>query len=332
MWFNIVMNNGTGGPPATYVNAAPLALYLRTMLSACGHDVTIVPTQAHAGAINLFFEGFNDPQEFRQRMQTYRREHGLRFGIVATELMIDNTIPYARDGITYQQDISAADRSAFLAHRVHAFESVMEEADFVWCWLERTAQWYQGRKTPVWFLPVGYAGGAPGPDLRRSPKDIEVLHFGKLTPHRISLLEGMQNAGLDVTAIGPGSSWGWVPEYMMQSLIDRSKIGLNLTLHSFAPEDRIDPRFASCMRMVEWLSRDVLVLSEEIPLDNPYHRYIASAPVDDLANMARHLLQSGLWRTLGPANGARFRAEMDVTRICKPLVDATLTHMELRKS
>jgi len=78
------------------------------------------------------------------------------------------------------------------------------------------------------------------------------------------------------------------------------------------------------MRMVEWLSRDVLVLSEDIPQDNPYQRYTLSAPVDELANTARHLLQSDLWRSLGPANGARFRANMDVRIICKPVIDETL--------
>jgi len=113
MWFNIIMNNGTGGPPATYVNAAPLALYLRTMLSACGHEVTIVPTQAKADAINLYFEGFNDPDEFCARIASYRQTFDFKFGIIATELMIHDTIPYARDGITYQADIIPPKKKSF---------------------------------------------------------------------------------------------------------------------------------------------------------------------------------------------------------------------------
>jgi len=58
-----------------------------------------------------------------------------------------------------------------------------------------------GKKDPIWFLPVGYAGDTPEASLRRAPKDIEVLHFGKLTPHRIGILESITANGVDLTAI-----------------------------------------------------------------------------------------------------------------------------------
>ena len=56
MWFNIVLENHGG---ATEVIAlSPVVAYLRGMLSACGHEVTVVYDNIYPKAINLYLEHF----------------------------------------------------------------------------------------------------------------------------------------------------------------------------------------------------------------------------------------------------------------------------------
>ena len=89
--------------------------------------------------------------------------------------------------------------------------------------------------------------------------------------------------GMNVVAVGQGFQGDWIPPAIVESLLDRAKIGLNLTLHGLEDAETlgVDPRFASCQRIIEMLSRQLCVVSEEIPLDNPYSEFMVSSREGD---------------------------------------------------
>lgn len=152
-----------------------------------------------------------------------------------------------------------------------------------------------------------------------------------MTPHRKSVIEYFVDAGLQVVTAGPGFALlGYRAWPLLESMIDQSKIALNLTL--IRKDDALpgtDPRFVSAMRVLECLQRDVVVVSEDIPFDNPYKDFMESAAIDELPNLCERLLESGLWDKIGEQNGNNFRANMNVKNICSPVIERTLSSMGL---
>lgn len=327
MWFNIVMNNHVSA--STFEEMRPTIKYLREVLSLCGHDVTITWDQLSKDAINLYFEFFQDGDFWARNFHLLRKAHGVRIGIVATELMVGGTIPYARHGINYsdkEQD-TTGERSKV---RMDGFHAVIKEVDFVWAFLERTAFEYRNRVGICEFFPVGCVE-VVSPERRRAPKDVDIVFFGKATPHRIAIIESLKNSGLDVLVTGTGWPGGsYCPATLLESFLDRAKIGLNLTLHS-ADETAggIDPRFASCIRIVEMFSREILIVSESIPLDNPYRPYLFEDQPDKLATLCQSLLEGDRWRQEARVRTEQFRTRMNAVELCRPVIDNTLTRLGL---
>lgn len=317
MWFNFVMKNHGKTAESEYLS--PLTDYMRAALGRCGHETTLALDQMYPAAVNVFFEYFPDT-DFIDRILEVRRSAGLKVGVVATELMVGGTIPYGKHGMLWD-----GDKEAFFRRRVSGFERFARGVDFVWSWLERTAHEYRDAARISRHFPVGHTA-SPAPGLNRSPKDIDVLFFGTLTPHRAAVLKTFIDRGLTVTCIGRGFPLGYLSKSYLASMMDRAKIGLNLNLH--AEDDTvggIDPRFASCMRIIEMLQHEVCVVSETIPLDNPYAGFMRSEPPGRLAAACQELLENDGWRRAGELAASRFRAQMDVVDLCRPVIDETLS-------
>jgi hypothetical protein len=85
-----------------------------------------------------------------------------------------------------------------------------------------------------------------------------------------------------------------------------------------------DPRFASCFRIKDMLDHDLCVLSEPIPLDNPYQPFMISEPIERIPLKLKELLATGGWREAGPALGAAFRRDMDARKLCGPVIARTI--------
>lgn len=304
---------------------APIVRYLRRLLGASGHTVTVCHDQLYPDAINLYAENFL-ARDYAAEFRRLRAAHpGLKIGVIATELILGGTIPYARHGITFK---SHSGGEPLIRRRVAAFEKVLGEVDFLWSFLGRTATEYRGHCAVSEFLPVGCNGLVSAGECR-SPKDIDVFFFGKMTPHRAAAINRLVDNGLQVVVAGDGTPTGWLPDFMLESLLDRSRIALNLTLHAHESGEAVDPRFASCLRLKETLERGACVVSEEIPLDNPYAPFMASAPVDRLATVCAELVRSGDWRARGREAAIRFNAEMNTERVCRPVIDRTLASLGL---
>jgi hypothetical protein len=319
MWFNFVMKNHGATAASEYL--APLTDYMRATLGKCGHETTLDQDQIYRGAINVFFEYFPD-HDFIRRIHELKHRHSLKIGVIATELMVGGTIPYGRNGMLWD-----GDKETLCRNRVSGFDQFVRGVDFVWSWLERTAQEYRDCASVSRFFPVGHVFEIPR-FARHSPKDIDVIFFGMRTPHRTAVLERFQAQGIEVRCVGRGFPLGYLPKAYLASLMDRAKIGLNLNLHSEDDTvDGIDPRFASCMRITEMLDRELCILSEEIPLDNPYREFMQSDTAELLAIKCRQLLTDGGWREAGASAAARFRNEMNVLEICRPVIDDTLARI-----
>ena len=135
--------------------------------------------------------------------------------------------------------------------------------------------------------------------------------------------------GTSVVCVGRNFSAGYHRRLKLDLLIDRAKIGLNLNPHGeHETETGVDPRFASCMRIVEMLERETCVVSEHIPLDNPCADYMQCAEPQDLAETCRTLLAEDRWRPAGEDAASRFRIEMDVTKVCAPVIERTLKWLQ----
>lgn len=329
MHFNIVVGNH--GDLDKLEPLAPLVNYVRSTLSVCGHTVTIVHNGLFKDAINLFLENFPDSDIWPAKLRGWKRKHGLKIGVIATELLLQNTIPYAQHGI-YTKDPN--EKGEYIQRRIAGFNAVVPEVDFLWSFLQRTADEYKSRCKISRFFPVGHVRYNP-PQYPMPVKDIDVVFFGTMTPHRLSILEKFSaRNSMNTVFVGrhpyPESSTalvspGFYPSYMLASILDRAKLGLNLTLCSTNESTSgIDPRFVSCARVSEMLEHDVCIVSEEIPCDNPYSEFMISSAVPDLPDVCLRLLRSGEWRDHGLRAAARFRDQMDVKKICAPVIDETI--------
>ncbi len=317
MWFNILTNNH--GPIDIAVALTPLIDFIQKTLRLCGHQVTVSYDQLFNDAVNIYLESFHDTH-FVDRLLAAKAEHRLKIGVVATELMVDGRIPYAEHGILY----GGGNKAELLSLRTRNFDRMVAGADFTWCLLERTAQAYRGHGPQVHFLPVGHTH-PDQPGFNSAPRNIDVFFFGTATPHRLKVLGDLESQGVGVTAVGRGFPIGWLPAVHMNSLIDRAKIGLNLTLHAFdSKAGGVDPRFVSCMRVVEMLERETCVVSEVIPYDNPYTEFMQLAESENLGRVCRAFLASGAWAKFAHSAASDFRTRMNVTEICKPVIDLTV--------
>ena len=132
--------------------------------------------------------------------------------------------------------------------------------------------------------------------------------------------------------IGSGFNLGYIPHMLLSSYLDRTKICLNLTLHSQDDSQcNVDPRFVSCMRVKELFDRNICVVSEEIPFDNPYKNYMVSADVDSLGKVLQEILAEDKWQSLGASLAKGFVNDMDVLNLCNPIIQRTIHSLEQNK-
>jgi hypothetical protein len=313
--FNIAMGNH--GDAVSTASLDPLVEYMRGALSICGYEVTVGWDTIRPDAVNLLFEYFVD-RNLVDNIVSLRRRSSVKFGIVATDLIVGSSIPDAK----YSMPLDGH----MVPNRIQGFETLAREVHFVWSWLQRTADAARRHNPVSECFPVGHVAEVPA-RLRRSPRDIEVLFLGMRTPHRDRVLDALRSHGLKVVCVGQGFPSEHHSRRILESLIDRSKIGLNLNLLSERELSDIDPRFASGMRIVSFLERETCVVSEETPLDNPYKGYMHSAEPEAIAETCRALLSGDRWRSAGRDFTKRFREEMDASKICGPVVARTLTTM-----
>jgi hypothetical protein len=324
MNFNMVMV-GSG-----QFGASPTLKYFREALSACGHTSSFAVNEIKLDSVNLFLEQQYYPDDIAAIINA-KNQIGARCGLMILELYIDKKIPYANNGLAA---MSKATPEAFeiLRKRGETIMGFVSQVDFVWALLQRSVDDLRSLCSNIHLFPYGYTAPIQK-DIRRAEKDIDILFLGKATPHRIKVINAMEAQGLKVFAMGSDMPRGYCPDLFLDSIIDRAKIGLNLALNSNDERsDGLDMRFGSCTRLVQYLERETCIVSEEIPLDNPYAEFCVNASIDQLAATCAYLLQSGKWREIAAHNYQNFIAKMDARDICRKVISDTLISLGLDPS
>jgi hypothetical protein len=116
----------------------------------------------------------------------------------------------------------------------------------------------------------------------------------------------------------------------VKSLLDRAKIGLCLGFDEYDENSAdVDMRIASRTRFPQMLYQGICVVSENIPLDNPYAPFIISSQPNDIASKVGELLDSGAWQQTAKILCEKFYREMDVARICASPIEKTIEDLKL---
>lgn len=249
---------------------------IATGLGDLGHSVTYgfdddVPPWP---AVNLLVENFNNPALVEQMERLRAGPQRFCFGLVGHE-------DIAGSGVF--------DNPSF-PDRWRNLERALGLVDFGWTIVPCDYGTLPGGER-VRFLEFGYA-----PGLRHDsslPRDIDVLFYGELGPRRLPLFNALVGRGLKVEA-----SFGLLPAFFVQDLIDRAKIVADI--------GRADGlRFLTPTRICAALQRGATVLSEQIdksPLAKLY-RYTAPVTLDDFVETAVVVARSDR----GPEIGLRAR-------------------------
>jgi hypothetical protein len=309
VYFNLTLGNH--GRAADDIKNLRIHLeYLQWTLFKCGYETKVSSDRIEKEAINILLEHFVD-EALNSQILKLKKDHNLIIGQVATELIVNGKIPYFDN-----------------PGRVRGFELMVRELDFLWCFLERTAASYKTAARFCEFFPVGSIPGRP-PAIPMAPKDLDVIFFGKKTPHRAAILDECERQGITVFSIGDGFPNGYQDDVIVKSAMQRAKLGLNLTDvnagHASATDD---PRFASCFRIKNMLDNNLCIVSEHIPFDNPYVPFMISVPLELIPRQIKDLLATGRWRDIGGAMGAAFRRDMDVTKLCRPVISRTIQALD----
>jgi len=239
---------------------------IATGLGELGHTVTYgfdddVPPWP---AVNLLVENFNNPAVVDQMERLKAGPQRYCFGVVGHEDIAD---------------AGMFDNPSF-PNRRRNLERALTLVDFGWTIVPCDYGAMPGGER-VRFLEYGYA-----PGLRADsslPRDIDVLFYGELGDRRLPLFNALMSRGLKVEA-----SFGLLPAFFAQDLIDRAKIVADI--------GRTDGlRFLTPTRICAALQRGATVMSEQIdgsPLAKLY-RYTAPVTIADFVETAVVVVQSG---------------------------------------
>ncbi len=302
----------------------PLIDYFWPTLAAHGFDVTVSDEKFYGDAINVYFEYFLDVR-LLYKLFAIKKNYNVKVGVIATELIVADDIPYMREGIVHVdpgEGRQVTGDESVQASRLRV-KNLLDHAgsfDFVWSLLERTHALMRKFNPNSHLFPIGYR--APLRPVPTVAKDIDVFFFGTMTPYRAALIEEIRAAKLNVVCVGRNTEIGYVPSFIIDSMIDRSKVVLNLTLSDRTEDGGVDPKFVSCFRVASALSRGALVVSEAIIEDNPYAPYMLNFPRADLTRRCAEIVANQEAATVAHANFERFREKMDAVKIAAPALEA----------
>jgi len=318
---NILLHNHG---PLRQAGAAlePLVNYFWRTLASLGFAVTVTADKLEPAAVNLYFEYFLD-ERLLHKLFAIKRNYGTRIGVVATELIVDNDIPYLREGNLHVDPgtgLAAGQADVVQASKLRVKNLLAHAAsfDFTWSLLDRTHALMRSLNPNSYLFPIGYL--PPLRPVAAVPKDIDVLFFGALTPRRAAVIDEIRAAKLNVVCVGRNTEIGYVPEFALDSFIDRAKMVLNLTFADPRAGGG-DQQFASGGRVPSALARGALVVSEAIAQDNYYAPFIVSAAPSDLAARCAALAGGGKHAEVAQGNFARFKEAMRAEVVDAPATE-----------
>ncbi len=270
------------------------AVALQDALERLGHRVRMTVELPDPAALNILWAPFPD----RRMWRLTRALRGLDYGIV---------VPQAFDGRRFLGEDSRPEHVA-------NFRRLAEAARFVWALdADSVAHLAAAAGTATLrHLPLGYS-----PALREAPPfdDREIMWDAALlarpTPYREEILERLRAAGLQVY-----SERGFPAPHIRRTNLPRARLLLALRRSRDWPS--LNPVQTAFM-----LSNDYCVVSEACPQEDSLASYTTVAESDAILERCQALLAGDRWRSVGRANGERFRTEMPMDRLLAPLVEVS---------
>ena len=267
-----------GGNPN---NAIDGFRYLRNGLSLAGHEVGISPSLFNtSNIINIFMEYFDLPTA--QKLVAAQKKAGLRFVVVATELLTENSFN------NVGQDHSETPYSdlGYWQERFDAFKMVAEVAEAIWLMSDYQRPQFEKQfpnkkilTLPMCFDPIYSAEN----NLFRSPKLYEAVFMGSRTTIRDELIDALKKS--NVRLYDPLD----VPAFMVGSVVKSALVSLHLHLKTGWP-------FTSMMRHHVLLSCGSYVISEKSDLPGELDEFVEIVPRNTFVDSVRERI---LDKTIG---------------------------------
>ena len=284
--------------------------FLQRALQDCGHDVRI-NADIRPDRINVVLEHFPDAASIRTLFDA--RSAGARFVIVGTEPMAAGT--FNARLVRGHWHYGDAD---YWKRRHDHFVLACEFADAVWVLAESMVEPYRaalpGRT--VLFLPHGWVEGFERYAHRpETEKDIDFHSSGTLTEHRRRVLDALVARGHQVVWDPLG-----VGDYLRHEHLSRARISLSLRL---SPEHAIP----SVSRLHFNLQHANYVLHERCALPCALDPYVLHLPPDEIVEWCEAALELADRRQTAEAVRARFRAQMPMSRLLPPILEASLPQL-----
>ncbi len=307
MKFSIHTGNHFSNP-----GIADTVRFLKFALQDCGQDARI-NTGIDPARINLVMEHFVDDASVQRIRAGF--DAGARFILIGTEPIINGVFNGGIDA--HHAHYSNSD---YWRKRYDAFVSMIPFADAIWVLAEGMVADYQALapNRPVLFLPHGHVQRFEF--YRHVPeqdKDIDFYFSGSLTEHRKAVLQAL-SARYQVIF-----DHQHTPDYLRFDHLSRSRVCLSLRLS----QANVIP---SVSRMHFHLQHGNYLLHERYPNRCALDPYVLHIPVEELIESAEAALALPARRETAAGITQRFRAEMPMSRLLPPILDASLARAASR--
>jgi hypothetical protein len=256
-------------------SAIDMFRYLRNGIALAGRSVGVSPTLFHnAKLTNVLVEHFTI--EIAENILRIQKESGLRFVLVASELVTGDT--FNNIGIDHS-DTPYAD-SKYWQNRYNAFAMLVEGADAIWLVSEYQRPGYEQNfpnatilTVPMCFDPIEAAIS----ETFKAPKLYEALFMGSKTTIREELLDALEES---VQLYTPHD----VPAFMVNSVMQSAQVCLHLHLKNDWP-------FTSPMRHHIMLTNRAYVISEKSELPGELDDFVEIVPRESLVDVVAERVQ-----------------------------------------
>jgi len=254
-------------------------------LRARGHRVTMgfMPNLPSWPTIVLLLEFF-DRDDIADSFIAWKTQPGPRkcIGLVCTEDINDKLV---------------MERPEYPGRRRNLLR-ILQHCEFVWPIVPSEYDQYVPPERLA-FLEFGYVEALRRDGLAAGDRDIDVLLYGSMNDRRQAVLDALKGRGLKVAA-----TRGWLPDYMRDNLLGRSKVVLDVKRSD-------DVKFTSPSRICTAVQMGATLLSERFDTSRlaSLYAYTQPCPFGEVVDRATALARSSDWQDLGPAARERFKSE-----------------------
>lgn len=281
--------------------------YFRNGLALAGINVSVTSSLVHGpNTVNIFVEFFS--LETARNLMKSHKESGLRFILVATELIVGDSF----NDIGSDQSNTRYSDVSYWQERYDAFTILAEGADAIWIMSEYQRPEYEAKfpdkkiiTVPICFDPIEAAIS----ETYNAPKLYQAIFIGSHTTIRNEMLEELNK---HIQVYSPKN----VPEFVVGSLIKSAIICLHLHLKKGSP-------FTSVMRHHVLLTNGAYVISEKSELPGELDNFIEVIPREAFVDVVRVRALDGTLADKAKHMQQQYAANADLGQEFRAVIEAT---------